>query len=61
LIDRHPTRPNVVVATGGSGHAFKFAPLVGRWIADAVAGDIIPRFAWRTGAASGQEAARHHG
>ena len=60
-IDRHPQRPNVVVATGGSGHAFKFAPLVGKWIADAVAGRTIERFRWRTDvAAHGLEAARHH-
>jgi sarcosine oxidase / L-pipecolate oxidase len=61
-IDRHPQRPNVVVATGGSGHAFKFAPLLGRFIADAVAGKTIERFRWRTDEnAVGLEAARHHG
>ena len=28
-IARHPARTNLVVATGGSGHAFKFAPVLG--------------------------------
>jgi glycine/D-amino acid oxidase-like deaminating enzyme len=42
-----PARPNRVVATGGSGHAFKFAPLLGGWIADAFEGRVIPRFRWR--------------
>lgn len=33
LIDRHPTRPELVLATGGSGHAFKvrLPPLAERW------------------------------
>ncbi len=35
-IDRHPSRPGVTVAAGGSGHAFKFAPLIGDIIADVV-------------------------
>lgn len=39
LIDRHPGRPGLVVATGGSGHGFKFAPVLGRLIADAVLGE----------------------
>ncbi len=29
----HPHITNLVVATGGSGHAFKFAPVLGDWIA----------------------------
>ncbi len=29
LIDFHPEFKNVVLATGGSGHAFKFIPLIG--------------------------------
>jgi glycine/D-amino acid oxidase-like deaminating enzyme len=57
----HPRLANLVVATGGSGHAFKFAPLLGDWIARALAGDVIPRFRWRTDlqASGGEEAARH--
>jgi len=30
LIDYHPDYDNLVLATGGSGHAFKFAPNIGR-------------------------------
>jgi glycine/D-amino acid oxidase-like deaminating enzyme len=49
-----------------SGHAFKFAPLVGEWIADAVEGNVIERFRWRApkaaaAATGGEERARHHG
>jgi glycine/D-amino acid oxidase-like deaminating enzyme len=60
-IARHPQRENLVVATGGSGHAFKFAPLLGEWIADALEGKVIDRFRWRADAitARGEEAARH--
>ena len=56
----HPEIANLVVATGGSGHGFKFAPRVGAWIARALEGDVIDRFRWRTAspAARGDEA-RH--
>lgn len=30
IIDRHPQFSNVVIATGFSGHGFKFGPLIGR-------------------------------
>lgn len=36
IIDRHPGHPNVLVAAGFSGHGFKFAPVVGRILADLV-------------------------
>jgi glycine/D-amino acid oxidase-like deaminating enzyme len=53
------------VATGGSGHAFKFAPVLGDLVADAAEGAPPPlggKFAWRPGAAARpEEAARHHG
>ncbi|MCA1595892.1 MAG: sarcosine oxidase, partial [Chloroflexi bacterium] len=45
-----PDRPGLVVATGGSGHAFKFAPVLGEIIADAVEGHenaSLDRFRWR--------------
>ncbi len=56
----HPSAPSLVVATGGSGHAFKFAPLLGDWIARALEGDVVPRFRWRAELADprGEEAAR---
>ncbi len=49
-IDRDPRREGVVVATGGSGHGFKFTPVLGPIIADAVEGKAHPRaerFRWR--------------
>jgi glycine/D-amino acid oxidase-like deaminating enzyme len=60
FIDRHPRWPNVTVASGGSGHAFKFGPLLGAWIADAVtaASSVIERFRWRELAKERREAAR---
>ena len=65
-IARHPTRPNLAVATGGSGHAFKFAPVLGELIATIALGEPHPlahKFRWRSELASpqGVEAARHHG
>lgn len=47
-IDRAPGLPNVLVAAGGSGHAFKFAPLLGGLVADALDGDLHPRFRARS-------------
>ncbi|MCA9670555.1 MAG: FAD-dependent oxidoreductase [Myxococcales bacterium] len=46
-IARHPEREGLAVATGGSGHAFKFAPILGRLVADALEGKTIDRFRWR--------------
>ncbi|MGF1454134.1 MAG: NAD(P)/FAD-dependent oxidoreductase [Alphaproteobacteria bacterium] len=49
IIDRHPAFDNVFVATGGSGHAFKFAPLLGNWIAARIEGtrmEGLEQFAW---------------
>lgn len=34
IVDRLPEFPNVIVAGGGSGHAFKFGPVLGEAIAD---------------------------
>ncbi|KZF23062.1 FAD dependent oxidoreductase [Xylona heveae TC161] len=34
VIDHHPSYKNLFVATGGSGHAFKFLPALGRHIVD---------------------------
>lgn len=50
-IDHDPARPGLVVATGGSGHGFKFAPVLGSVIADVVEGSPnrwAHRFKWRT-------------
>lgn len=50
-IARHPGRPDLTVAAGGSGHGFKFAPVLGALIADAVLGNpsrLGHKFRWRT-------------
>lgn len=39
LIDRHPDHDNVLIAGGGSGHAFKMGPVLGRYIAARVLED----------------------
>lgn len=64
LIAEDPGREGLVVASGGSGHAFKFAPLLGELVADAVEGRGNPwlhRFAWREEAQRLTEAARYLG
>ncbi|MBL8056203.1 MAG: FAD-dependent oxidoreductase [Anaerolineales bacterium] len=58
-----PARPGLVVAAGDSGHAFKFAPVVGDVIADAVEGrpnPLLALFRWRpeVRGGGGQEASR---
>lgn len=65
-IDRHPDKEGLSVATGGSGHGFKFAPVLGGLIADVVenkTNDWAQKFRWRNLAADtqGQEASRFHG
>jgi glycine/D-amino acid oxidase-like deaminating enzyme len=50
LIDHDPQRPGLMVAAGGSGHGFKFAPLLGQIIADVLErkpNREAQRFAWR--------------
>jgi len=63
-IDHDPHREGLVVAAGGSGHAFKFAPVLGEIIADVVEHRPNPaagRFAWRDSGAARSEQARHGG
>lgn len=36
IIDRHPDAPHVIIAGGGSGHAFKFGPLIGEYVAQMI-------------------------
>lgn len=46
----HPTRAGLAVAAGGSGHAFKFAPVLGPLIADLATGvphPLAARCRWR--------------
>lgn len=60
-----PTREGLVVATGDSGHAFKFAPVLGALIADAVEKNpnpLLTKFRWRPEEGPGKgEASRFHG
>ena len=58
-----PERPGLVVATGDSGHGFKFAPVLGEIIADAAEGKsnpLLEKFRWRPEIRPGEtkEAAR---
>ncbi|KAF7315136.1 DAO domain-containing protein [Mycena indigotica] len=43
VIGYHPDSENtVLLATGGSGHAYKFLPVIGRLVADAIEGKLDP-------------------
>jgi len=61
-----PERPNLVIATGDCGHGFKFAPVFGEIIADAVEhkpNPLLHKFRWRPEVKLGEtkEAARFGG
>lgn len=43
ILDRHPDHPEVVLFAGGSGHAFKFAPVLGSLMADLLTEQPPPR------------------
>ena len=61
LVDRDPDREGLIVAAGGSGHGFKFAPELGAIVADAVEGREnrwAHRFRWRERGAARTEEAR---
>ncbi len=65
-IARDPERRGLLVASGDSGHGFKFAPVLGRIVADAMEGKTSPeleRFRWRPERSStgSREAARYRG
>ncbi|KIW10655.1 hypothetical protein PV08_11619 [Exophiala spinifera] len=49
LITYHPQYKSLFVATGGSGHGFKFFPVIGDKIVDAIEGNLDPVYAreWR--------------
>jgi glycine/D-amino acid oxidase-like deaminating enzyme len=62
-IARDPERPNLTITTGDCGHGFKFAPVLGELIADAVEGKpnpLLQKFRWRPEIKCGEtkEAAR---
>ena len=58
-----PDRLGLTIATGDCGHGFKFAPVLGGIIADAVEGKVNPKFRWRPEVKAGaaKEAARFQG
>jgi glycine/D-amino acid oxidase-like deaminating enzyme len=61
-----PERPGLIVAAGDCGHGFKFAPVLGGIIADAVEGKsnpLLEKFRWRPEVKAGEtkEAARFRG
>ncbi|KAI0317136.1 FAD dependent oxidoreductase [Amylostereum chailletii] len=45
VVGRHPSYPGLALATAGSGHAFKFLPVIGSLVADAVEGKLDPQVA----------------
>ena len=57
VVGRHPRRAGLFVATGGSGHAFKFLPVVGERVVDVMVGRdrdalgarLRRRWAWHEG------------
>jgi len=58
-----PERPELIIAAGDCGHGFKFAPVLGEIIADAVEGKsnpLLEKFRWRPEVKAGEtkEAAR---
>ena len=63
-ITPHPDRKGLFISTGGSGHAFKFAPVLGELAADVIEGKTHPygeRFLWRNPGDRVTEAARYKG
>ncbi|KAL4810415.1 FAD dependent oxidoreductase [Aspergillus unguis] len=42
IVTSHPSHPHLFLATGGSGHAYKFFPLIGEKVVDALEGKLAP-------------------
>lgn len=64
-IARDPSKLGLTVATGGSGHGFKFAPILGKLVVNVLEGQNSPwtkKFSWRPKLrqALGNEEARAH-
>ena len=55
VVDRVPSKKRLMVATGRSGHGFKYLPVLGRWIVDIIEGkerngsdaEVARRWGWR--------------
>jgi len=65
-ISRHPAIEGLVLAAGGSGHGFKFGPVIGDLVVDALHGvpnPVLQKFRYRheTAMTRGEEAARYRG
>ena len=45
IVTYHPEQKNLFLATGGSGHGFKFLPVIGEKIVDAIEGKLESEFA----------------
>lgn len=63
-IDHDPGHPGLIVAAGDSGHAFKFAPVLGSIIADVVEhkpNRFAERYRWRAAKAAKADGARASG
>ncbi|KAL3469243.1 FAD dependent oxidoreductase [Aspergillus californicus] len=43
IITHHPSHTNLFLATGGSGHAYKFFPVIGDKVVDALEGTLSPQ------------------
>ncbi|KAJ3345398.1 hypothetical protein HDU91_007365 [Kappamyces sp. JEL0680] len=59
-----PKLPNVILATGGSGHAFKFLPVIGTVVVDLLREaetSATQRFGWRTPLPGKKESSRSGG
>lgn len=53
VIDQVPSQEGLMVATAGSGHAFKYLPTIGSWVVDIMEGKGMEReevlaWAWRS-------------
>ncbi|KPM36568.1 hypothetical protein AK830_g9986 [Neonectria ditissima] len=57
VVDYHPQIEGLFLATGGAGHAFKFLPVLGRYIADCFENKTSPevRRKWRFRLSKGEE------
>jgi sarcosine oxidase/L-pipecolate oxidase len=53
VVDKVPGREGLMVATAGSGHAFKYLPNVGKWVVDIMEGvgldrPLVKAWRWRS-------------
>jgi sarcosine oxidase/L-pipecolate oxidase len=57
IISPHPACPDLFIATGGSFHAFKFLPVIGKYVTAMMDGTLdderVGRWAWNRRATEG--------